>query len=170
MLILKFLQTLIKALNSDGTPGQVGAGMALGLCLGLTPIGSLHNLVVLAIAMLTTVSFPGFMLGWAVAVPVGFALDPVFDRVGMSLLLNDRLAPFFTWVVNTPVVAWSRLNNSIVIGSLVCWLVVVIPAAFVFKALVAKYREHVFARLEQMKVFQAIKASKLYQAYELFRP
>jgi uncharacterized protein (TIGR03546 family) len=144
--------------------------MALGLCLGLTPIGSLHNLVVLAIAMLTTVSFPGFMLGWAVAVPVGFALDPVFDRVGMSLLLNDRLAPFFTWVVNTPVVAWSRLNNSIVIGSLVCWLVVVIPAAFVFKALVAKYREHVFARLEQMKVFQAIKASKLYQAYELFRP
>jgi len=170
MLILKFLQTLIKALNSDGTPGQVGAGMALGLCLGLTPIGSLHNLVIVAIAMLTTVSFPGFMLGWAVAVPVGFALDPVFDRVGMSLLLNDRLAPFLTWVVNTPVVAWSRLNNSIVIGSLVCWLVVVIPAAFVFKALVAKYREHVFARLEQMKVFQAIKASKLYQAYEMFRP
>ena len=170
MLILKFLQTLIKALNSDGTPGQVGAGMALGLCLGLTPIGSLHNLVVVAIAMLTTVSFPGFMLGWAVAVPVGFALDPLFHRVGMAVLLDDRFAPFFTWVVNTPVVAWSRLNNSIVIGSLVCWLVAVIPAAFVFKALVAKYREHVFARLEQMKVFQAIKASKLYQAYELFRP
>lgn len=170
MLILKFLQTLIKALNSDGTPGQVGAGMALGLCLGLTPIGSLHNLVVVAIAMLTTVSFPGFMLGWAVAVPVGFALDPLFHRVGMAILLDDRFAPFFTWVVNTPVVAWSRLNNSIVIGSLVCWLVAVIPAAFVFKALVAKYREHVFARLEQMKVFQAIKASKLYQAYELFRP
>lgn len=170
MLILKFLQTLIKALNSDGTPGQVGAGMALGLCLGLTPIGSLHNLVVVAIAMLTTVSFPGFMLGWAVAVPVGFALDPLFHRVGMAVLLDDRFAPFFTWVVNTPVVAWSRLNNSIVIGSLVCWLIAVIPAAFVFKALVAKYREHVFARLEQMKVFQAIKASKLYQAYELFRP
>lgn len=170
MLILKFLQTLIKALNSDGTPGQVGAGMALGLCLGLTPIGSLHNLVVVAIAMLTTVSFPGFMLGWAVAVPFGFALDPLFHRVGMAILLDDRFAPFFTWVVNTPVVAWSRLNNSIVIGSLVCWLIAVIPAAFVFKALVAKYREHVFARLEQMKVFQAIKASKLYQAYELFRP
>ena len=170
MLILKFLQTLIKALNSDGTPGQVGAGMALGLCLGLTPIGSLHNLVVVAIAMLTTVSFPGFMLGGAVAVPVGFALDPLFHRVGMAILLDDRFAPFFTWVVNTPVVAWSRLNNSIVIGSLVCWLIAVIPAAFVFKALVAKYREHVFARLEQMKVFQAIKASKLYQAYELFRP
>jgi len=96
MLILKFLQSLVKALNSDGTPGQVGMGMALGLALGLTPLASLHNLVVLAVAMLTTVSFPGVMLGWLVAVPIGFLLDPVFDRVGMMLLSQDALAPFFT--------------------------------------------------------------------------
>lgn len=170
MLILKFLQTLIKALNSDGTPGQVAAGMALGLCLGFSPIASLHNLVVVAIAMLTTVSFPGFMLGWFVAVPVGFMLDPVFDRVGMALLLDDRLAPLFTWIVNTPVVSLSRLNNSIVVGSLVCWMVALIPAYFVFKLLVSRYRAHIYARLEKMKLFQAIKASKLYQTYEMFRP
>ncbi|MBX7120125.1 MAG: TIGR03546 family protein [Gemmatimonadaceae bacterium] len=170
MLILKFLQTLIKALNSDGTPGQVGMGMALGLCLGLSPLMSLHNLVVLAIAFLTTVSIPGFMLGWAIAVPLGFALDPVFDRVGMALLMNDGLAPAFTWVVNTPVVAWSRLNNSIVVGSLAVWLAALLPAFLVFRYLVAKYRAHVFARLERLKVFQAIKASKLYQMYEMFRP
>ena len=170
MLILKFLQTLIKALNSDGTPGQVGTGMALGLCLGLTPLVSLHNLVVLAIAMLTMVSFPGVMLGWAIAIPVGFALDPLFDRIGMALLTNDALAPFFTWVVNTPVVSLSRLNNTIVLGSLVVWLAVLIPAAFLFRVLVARYRVHVFARLEQLKLFQAIKASKLYGVYEMFRP
>jgi len=170
MLILKFLQSLIKALNSDGTPGQVAAGMALGLCLGFSPIASLHNLVVVAVAMLTTVSFPGFMLGWFVAVPVGFMLDPVFDRVGMALLLDDRLAPLFTWIVNTPVVSLSRLNNSIVVGSLVCWIIALIPAYFIFKVLVARYRAHIFARLEKLKFFQAIKASKLYQTYEMFRP
>jgi uncharacterized protein (TIGR03546 family) len=170
MLILKFLQSLIKALNSDGTPGQVAAGMALGLCLGFSPIASLHNLVVVAIAMLTTVSFPGFMLGWFIAVPVGFMLDPVFDRVGMALLLDDRLVPAFTWIVNTPVVSLSRLNNSIVVGSLVCWTIALIPAYFVFKVLVARYRTHIFARLEKLRLFQAIKASKLYQTYEMFRP
>lgn len=170
MLILKFLQTLIKALNSDGTPGQVAMGMALGLCLGLSPLLSLHNLVVVAIAFLTTVSIPGFMLGWAIAVPLGFALDPLFDRVGMALLLDDRLAPAFAWVVNTPVVAWSRLNNSIVAGSLAVWLAALLPAFFLFRVLVARYRVHVYARLEQLKLFQAIKASKLYQVYEMFRP
>ena len=170
MLILKFLQTLIKALNSDGTPFQVGAGIALGLCLGLTPLMSLHNLLILMVAMLTTVSFPGFMLGWAVAVPVGFLLDPLFDRIGMALLLNDAFAPFFTWVVNTPVVSFSRLNNTIVLGSLVSWLVIFLPSIFLFRFLVARYREHVFARLEKLKLFQAIKASKIYGVYEMFRP
>lgn len=170
MLILKFLQSLIKALNSDGTPGQVAAGMALGLCLGFSPIASLHNLVVVAIAMLTTVSFPGFMLGWFVAVPVGFMLDPVFHRVGMALLLDDRLAPLFTWIVNTPVVSLSRLNNSIVLGSLVCWVLALVPSYVVLRMLVARYRAHIYARLEKLRLFQAIKASKLYQTYEMFRP
>jgi len=170
MLIIQFLRSLIGALNSDGTPGQVGMGMALGLCLGFTPIGSMHNLGIVAIAMLTTVSFPGFMLGWAVAVPLGFALDPLFHRVGMTLLANDSLAPFFTWVVNTPVVSLSHLNNSIVLGSLVIWLVVLLPAYFLFRVLVARYRAHIFARLERTKVFQALKASKVYNLYEMFRP
>ncbi|MBL8996718.1 MAG: TIGR03546 family protein [Gemmatimonadetes bacterium] len=170
MLLLKFLQTLVKALNSDGTPGQVAAGMAIGLCFGLTPLMSLHNVVVLAVAMLTTVSFPGVMLGWAVAVPVGFMLDPLFDRVGLALLTSDALAPMFTWIVNTPVVALSRLNNTIVLGSLVSWLLLLVPAYFLFRFLVSRYRSELYARLERSKAFQAIQASKLWNVYELFRP
>src|SRR5690606_25069297 len=72
MLLIKFLQTLFKALNSEGTPGQVAMGMAFGLAFGLTPLVSMHNLVILAIAMLTTMSFPGVFLGWAIATPIGF--------------------------------------------------------------------------------------------------
>lgn len=170
MLLLKLLHTLVKALNSDGTPGQVGMGMAIGLAFGLTPLLSLHNLVVLAVAMLTTVSFPGVMLGWAVAVPLGFMFDPIFDRVGIAILMSDATAPFFTWVVNTPVVSLSGLNNSIVLGSLVVWLAVILPAYFLFRFLVAKYRVHVFAKLEQWKFFQMLKASKVWNAYQLFRP
>jgi uncharacterized protein (TIGR03546 family) len=170
MLLLKFLQSLFKALNSDGTPGQVAMGMALGAAFGLTPTMSLHNLVVLAVAMLFTVSFPGVMLGWAIAVPIGFMLDPLFDRLGMALLTNDAFAPFFTWVVNTPVVALSRLNNTIVLGSLVFWLAMLLPLFLIFRFLVARYRSDIYARLEKARMFQAIKASKLWSMYEMFRP
>jgi uncharacterized protein (TIGR03546 family) len=170
MLIIKFIQSLVKALNSDGTPGQVAMGMALGLAFGLTPLVSLHNLVVLAVAMLTTVSFPGVFVGWAIATPIGFLLDPLFDRVGMSLLMNDALAPLFVWIINTPVVALARLNNSIVLGSLVVWLVALVPMFFVFRVLVARYRADIYAHVQKWRVVQVVKGSKLWNVYELFRP
>lgn len=170
MLILKFLQSLIKALNSDGTPGQVAMGMAVGLAFGLTPLLSLHNVLVLAVAMLTTVSFPGVMLGWAIAVPIGFMLDPLFDRVGMALLTNDALTPLWVWVVNTPVVSLSKLNNTIVLGSLTVWLLALIPAFLVFRVLVVRYRAQVLARMQKLRVYHALKASKFYQFYEMMRP
>ena len=170
MLLLKFLQSLVKALNSDGTPGQVAAGMAIGLCFGLTPLLSLHNIIVLVIAMLTTVSFPGVMLGWAIAVPLGFMLDPLFDSVGLALLTNDALTPAFVWIINTPVVSLARLNNTIVLGSLVSWLALLVPTYFLFRFLVARYRRDIYERLEKSRAFQTVKASKVWNVYELFRP
>lgn len=170
MLILKFLQQLFKALNSDGTPGQVGMGMAIGLAFGLTPLLSLHNLVVLAVAMLTTVSMPGVFLGWAIATPLGFALDPVFDRVGLAMLTQDALAPLFTWIVNTPVLALARLNNTIVLGSLVVWLLLLIPMFFVFRVLVARYRADVYAHVQKWKVVQVLKGSKMWELYRTLWP
>lgn len=170
MLVFKFIHTLFKALNSEGTPGQVAMGMAVGLCFGLTPLASLHNIVVLAVAMLTTLSFPGVFLGWAIAVPLGFALDPLFDRLGMALLLNESLAPFFTWAVNTPVVALARLNNSIVIGSLVAWLVLLVPSYFVFRVLVARYRADVYAHVQKWKIVQMVQGSKMWGMYRTLWP
>ena len=86
MLFLKLIQQLVKALNSDGTPGQVAAGMALGAVFGLTPLMNLHNLVLFGCALIFNVSMPGVFLGWTLSVPVGFALDPLFDAVGSWLL------------------------------------------------------------------------------------
>src|SRR5437667_233269 len=70
MLVLKLVQSLIKALHSEGTPGQLAAGLALGSILGLTPLWNLHNAVVFALMIVLNVSFAGAMLGWALFVPV----------------------------------------------------------------------------------------------------
>ncbi|HEY8259152.1 MAG TPA: hypothetical protein VIG08_15965 [Gemmatimonadales bacterium] len=57
--LLKLIQSIIKTLHSDGTPGQVAAGIALGSALGLTPLVNAHNLVVFALIVLLNVSFGG---------------------------------------------------------------------------------------------------------------
>jgi len=171
MLLLKLLQSLVKALNSDGTPGQVGAGIALGAVFGLTPLMNLHNLVLFVLAMILNVSFPGVMLGWAAFLPMGFLLDPLFDAVGRLLLLGvPALVPFWTWCFNTPIVALTNFNNTIVLGSVVVWLVALVPIFFLARWLVARYRATIYARLQRLRLFQAVKASRLYNVYTLFRP
>lgn len=171
LLLVKLLQSLVKALNSDGTPGQVAAGIALGAVLGLTPLMNLHNLVLFSLAIVINVSFPGVMLGWAVFVPVGFVLDPLFDAVGRALLVGlPPLTPFWTWCYNAPVVPLTNFNNTIVLGSFVCWAVAFVPLFFLLRWAVAKYRATVYERLKRTRAFQAVKASQLYNLYTLFRP
>jgi uncharacterized protein (TIGR03546 family) len=171
MVILKLLQSLVKALHSEGTPGQVAAGMALGSILGLTPLLSLHNLLVAALILMLNVSVPGAALGWALAIPLGFALDPMFDALGRQLLLGTpALVPLWTALANLPVVPLSNFNNSVLLGSVVSALVLFAPIYFLSRWGVRRYRETIGERVRNSALYRAISASKLYGIYRLFRP
>ena len=168
--LLKLIQSLVGALHSEGTPGQLAAGLVLGSFLGLTPLMNLHNAVILALLMLLNVSFAGGMLGWALFVPFGFLLDPLFDWMGHGLLLAPALRPLWTSLYNMPIVPLTNFNNTIVLGSFVFALVVATPLFFALRWAVARYRETVGARVRQSKFYQALTASKLYNVYRMFRP
>ena len=170
MLFIKWLQSLVSALNSKGTPGQVAAGIALGACLGLTPLLNLHNLVVWLLAMMLDVSLAGFSLGWAAFVPVGFLLDPLFNKIGEALLQAPGLRGFWSWMMGTPVLALSHLNNTVVLGSFVSWIVAFIPIFLLARFLVTHYRARVYERLKKMRFFQAVQASSLMNVYHWFKP
>ena len=170
MFFLGLLRSIISALNSEGRPGQVAAGLALGACLGLTPLMNLHNLAILLAAMIFDVSLAGFSLGWTLFVPVGFLLDPLFDRIGTALLAAPSLRGLWTWVVNTPVVALLNLNNTVVLGSLVFWVVMFVPIYLLAYHGVLRYRVHLYERLRKTKFFQAVNASRFYQYYRYFQP
>jgi uncharacterized protein (TIGR03546 family) len=171
LMAVKLLQQLVKTLNSEGTPGQVAAGIALGSLLGLTPLANLHNLVMLAVIMLCNVSVPGAILGWVLAIPVGFALDPLFDALGNLLLLDTpALRPLWITLANTPVVPLTNFNNTVVLGSVVSWVVLALPIYFFASWGVGRYRAILYPRLQRTRVFRVVTASKLYNVYRLFRP
>lgn len=165
MLFLKLLQQLVKALNSEGTPGQVAAGIALGAVFGLTPLMNLHNLVLFGFALILNISMAGVFLGWMVFVPIGFALDPLFNAVGTALLGAPSLRSLWTTFYNVPVVPFTNFNNTVVLGSLVCWLVAFVPLFFLARWAVARYRAVVLERLRKMRFFQLVAASKLVTTY-----
>lgn len=169
--IIKFVQSLVKALNSEGTPGQVAAGIALGACLGLTPLLNLHNLLVVLAILFFRVSVPGATLGLAIFTPVGFLLDPLFDRIGYAMLMDaGALRPFWAAAYNTPVVALANPTNTIVVGSVTSWIVLALPIYFGARFAIARYRETIYARYRDHRFFKALRASKIYDIYRLFHP
>lgn len=168
--LLKLIQSIIKTLHSEGTPGQVAAGIAIGSVLGLTPLMNVHNLVIFSLVVLLNVSFGGAMLGWALFVPVGFALDPVFNTIGVELLQSPSLRPLWTSMINTPLVPYTNFNNTIVLGSFVGWLVLALPIFFAARYGVARYRATIGERVRQSRFYKAVTASQAYNWYRMFRP
>ena len=168
--LLKLIQSIIKTLHSEGTPGQVAAGIAIGSVLGLTPLLNIHNLIIFSLVVLLNVSFGGAMLGWALFVPVGFLLDPVFDAVGRELLLAPSLRPLWTSITNTPIVPYTNFNNTVVLGSFVGWLVLAVPIFFAARYGVARYRATIGERVRRSRFYKAVTASQAYNLYRMFRP
>jgi len=169
--ILKLLQSLVKTLHSDGTPGQIAAGIALGAALGLTPIASAHNLIILLLLAVLNVSFASGMLAWAVFVPFGFMFDPLFHKLGRLLLVDTQaLRPMWTAMDNVPGLALTNFNNTVVLGSFVAWLVLFLPLYFAARVGVVRYRETIGKKVMGSRIYKAIAASKLYNVYTLFRP
>jgi len=171
MVLLKLLQSLFKALHSEGTPGQVAAGIALGSILGLTPLVNLHSLAIAALILLFNVSVPGALLGWAMFVPLGFALDPLFEALGRRLLLETpALVPLWTTLANIPVVPLTNFNNTVVLGSLVFSLLGFVPIWLGSRWAVRRYRATIGERVKQSAWYRALTTSRLYGVYRLFRP
>lgn len=168
--LLKLIQSLIRALHSEGTPGQVAAGIALGSALGLTPLFNVHNLVIFSLIVLLNVSFAGGMLGWALFVPIGFLLDPVFHAIGLELLQTPPLRPMWTSWTNTPLLPYTNFNNTVVLGSVVGWGLLAVPIFLGARLGIARYRATVGERVRQSRLYQAVTASKAYNVYRLFRP
>ena len=168
--LLKLIQSIIKTLHSDGTPGQVAAGIAIGSVLGLTPLMNLHNLVVFSLVVVLNVSFGGAMLGWALFVPAGFLLDPVFHAVGVELLQAPSLRPLWTTWTNTPLIPYTSFNNTVVLGSFVGWMVLAVPIFFAARYGVARYRATVGERVRRSRLYKAVTASQAYNWYRMFRP
>ena len=166
--MLDLLAKLLKALNAEGSPTQISLGFATGLMVGLTPLWSLHNLVLVFFVFLFRINLSAFFLAFAVFSGIAYLADPFMDQVGETLLTSPGLNEFWTVLYNNDVWRLAHFNNTLTLGSFVSALVIAIPMVFVGNFLVKRYRAHVLAWIRKTKVMQVIKASRLYRLYSAY--
>lgn len=166
MVLLKFLAKLLKALNSDVAPWQLALGFVFGMMMGLAPTFTWFNLIILGLLLILKANFGMAFLGFAVFGLIGYLLDPVMHSAGYWILSMESLKATFQNWYNTPWMAATRFNNTIVMGSLFVGLagsVLVFPFMLWF---VGFYREKLKPGVEKLKIVKMLKGSKLYKLYE----
>lgn len=167
--VLKLLQSLVKTLHSEGTPTQIAAGVALGAALGLTPIANVHNVVILVLLAVLNVSFAAGLFAWVAFTPIGFVLDPLFERVGRHLLIETpTLRPVWLAWDNAPGVALTNFGNTVVLGSVVAWLILAVPIFVGARVGVQRYRATIGERVRRSHFYKAVSASRAYNVYRWF--
>lgn len=85
------------------------------------------------------------------------------------LVKTPGLKEFWTKLYNTPIVPYTKYNNTIVLGSFVIGVLLLIPIYFLAKAFVRKYRTTWMERMMKFKVVQIIKASAFYRYYLTYK-
>ncbi len=163
--MVRTVAKLLRVLNSETEPGQISLGFCFALVAGLTPLWSLHNLVVLLLVLILRVNLSAFLLGLLFFSGLAYLLDPLFHRLGLALLTAGSLEGLWTSLYNTTLWRLERFNNSIVMGSLVFSLVVFVPFYLLSNMLIRRYRAHVLSWVQKTRLMQMFRASKLYNAY-----
>lgn len=168
MLIAKMIIKLINILNKDASPREIAGGMALGFIAGMTPLASLHNLVVLFLMIVLRVNITAGIFAVGVFSGVAYIFDPLSNKIGYALLTLPALKAFWTSLYNMPVINWSRFNNTLTLGSLVLSLVLFYPVLIALRWAVVKYREKVMAKIAKWRILTIWKGSSLYNLYSRF--
>jgi uncharacterized protein (TIGR03546 family) len=160
---------LIRIIHSETDPRQISLGFALGMIPGLTPLTSLHNLLVLLAILFFRVNIGAAMLSWGVFKILAYALDPLFHQIGLFLLTGVAfLQGLWTTLYNAPLVPYTRFNNSIVMGGLVFSLFAFYPVYWGGRFMVVKYRETLMERFNRLRIVQVFRASDLYKWYSRY--
>jgi len=168
MLILKMVIKFIGILNKDASPREIAGGMALGFIAGMTPLASLHNLLVLFLVIILRVNITAGIFAVGIFSGVAYLFDPLSNKIGYALLTMPGLKGIWTSLYNMPVINWSRFNNTLTLGSLVLSLVLFYPVLVALRWGVVKYREKVMTAVQKSRLMTIWKGSSLFSLYQRF--
>ncbi len=166
--MIRLLLKLLKVLNSEDSPGQVAWAICFAAVMGLTPLASLHNILVLFLVLFLRVNISAFILFSVIFSGVAYLLDPLFHQFGYRLLTASALEGGWTALYNTDLGRLAGLNNTLVVGSLTCSLILWAPIYFMAIWGIEKYRATFLAWVNKVPLIGVLKASKFYRMYTEF--
>lgn len=164
--MLSLLAKLLKALNSEAEPGQIALAFALSLVVALTPIMSLHNVLIILLAFVLRTNLSAFFVGVAAFSALAWFIDPFTARLGETVLNAPALQDTWNTLYQQAFWRMTAFNHTLVMGGLIVGIIALIPAFLLFRFLVTQYRSRLLSWVNRFRVVQLLKGSKFYRIYE----
>ncbi|EGN75220.1 TIGR03546 family protein [Idiomarina sp. A28L] len=164
--MITLLAKLLKALNAETSPWALAWAFVLGMFLGLTPLFSLHNILILFLALSLRINLTGFIVAFIIFSGIAYIIDPLFDYLGESILQAEALQGFWIGLYENPLARLLQYNHTITMGSVVFALLFAIPWLFISYYLIVAYRGRVKAWFERLRFVQVIKGTKFFVVYQ----
>ncbi|MCH2179200.1 MAG: TIGR03546 family protein [Mariniblastus sp.] len=154
-MVKKINQLLAKVQSSVrgvDTSRQMALGAALGMLLGIMPKDSAFIILFTLALLLSTGNLIAGALSAITFSWIGGWMEPATHEIGLSLLSQSNLQAYLGEFQQLPLAPWLRLENTVVMGSLVIGLAAALPFYQISYWFLDKYRESVIHALTRNRL------------------
>jgi uncharacterized protein (TIGR03546 family) len=155
-MFVKWIATLIVAVNANNRVGEIAAGVSCALLLALIPSGNLLWFALFFFTLLLKINLAGELLFLALFKLLAPLADGLLHRLGALVLTWPLLERGFTTAYNLPILPLSRFNNTVVMGGVVAGLLLWIPVFLLFRLLVILYRRSLRDKIAGSRLIKAL--------------
>lgn len=150
--MLKRLLKILKIINSNTHPGLIAHAVSVGLLLGFLPKNNVFWYIITVFFLFVRINKPTFAVSTLLFSLLAPLLDSTFDIIGYWFLTLPKLAPFFSKLLDIPFVAFTRFNNTVVMGALLFGLALYIPVYWFMRLFVRLWRRSFAPLLRNSKL------------------
>lgn len=116
----------------------IARGVAFGTLCGLVPKWNLSSLVLVLSLLIFRLNLVFAIAAAAVASILAGLLDPLADRLGETILESPLIGPVGERLFSLPLMPWTMLDNSVVLGQLIIGLLLFFPICKIVKLMLGK--------------------------------
>lgn len=155
--MLGYLLSLFKSLNSNSHPGEIAHGVALGVMMGMMPKDNVLWYILFVLFLFIRINQAVYLLvTFGVSMCIAPA-DMLLDSIGYQVLMYDPLVPTYRKLLDIPFVAFTKFNNTVVMGSLIAGLIIYIPVYIIARLIVKLWRTVLAPKITSSKLWIGLK-------------
>ena len=152
--MLSKIWNIFKSLNGGSKPWQLSLAAVFGVIIGMTPVLSLHNGLIVFLALVINVNIGLVMVSWALVAAISMVLPAFYHTVGQTILEIGVLQGLWNLIYNIPVVKFTHFNNTMVMGGLATSIVLAVPLFVLLSILVKTYQNSLLPGMAKIMVLK----------------